>query len=181
MNNKKDNIKNTNKSLDTQEIKDEEEQVFTKTQMEECLKVQKEYLEGWQRTRAEMANERKRFDRILKDRQQNTLIEFITNLIPVFDSYYECIKSIKDLDTTLVKGIEGINQQYLFALKSIDGSILNPENETFDPRYHEAVTMEKVDTKEKDNCVLCTIRYGYIVNDRVIRPAQVVVGQYNAI
>ena len=166
------------------ERKDPQETRFeeAKEQLKECLGTQKEYLEGWQRARAETANERRRFQNMLILKQQDTLIAFVRELLPVFDSYYECAKSVRK-DTkneSLAQGLDGIHRQCLSALESVGGSVIDPTDAVFDPVRHEAVTTEKTD-KEKDNRVLRVLRHGYTINDRVIRPAQVVVGRGDAV
>ena len=80
---------------------------------------------------------------------------------------------------TLHKGIEMVEQKMLKALGSSGLEVLNPLDQTFDPTLHEAVATEPALSPEDDHTVAKVFQPGYRFNGQLLRPARVVVKQWN--
>lgn len=145
----------------------------------EALKAKSaEYLEGWQRSRAEFANYKRRVEKEQSDTYQNASARVITRFLDVNDDFDRAIKE-KPADPTdaeaLAKWAAGIEliQRKLHNLLEAEGvERLEAEGKPFDPQCHEAVTQEDSETHEAGQ-VIGVVRQGYKLGDRVIRPAMV--------
>ena len=80
---------------------------------------------------------------------------------------------------TLHKGIEMVEQKMLKAMTAAGLEIINPLDQTFDPTLHEAVTTEPALSREDDGTVGKVFQMGYRFNGQLLRPARVVVKQWN--
>ena len=80
---------------------------------------------------------------------------------------------------TLHKGIEMVEQKMLKAFSASGLEIINPLDQTFDPTIHEAVTTEPALSREDDGTVGKVFQMGYRFNGQLLRPARVVVKQWN--
>jgi molecular chaperone GrpE len=80
---------------------------------------------------------------------------------------------------TLHKGIEMVEQKMIKALNASGLEIINPIDQTFDPTQHEAVTTEPALSAEDDGTVGRVFQMGYRFNGQLLRPARVVVKQWN--
>lgn len=133
-----------------------------KEKLKESEAKAREYLDGWQRERAEIANARKRDEEAKKDFLKFANAGLIEELVPVLDSL------------NLSGGhAEAIYRQMLQVLKQHGLEEDNPLGEAFDPRRHEAIG-----TREgEENKILEVAQKGYILSGKIIRPAKVIIGQ----
>ena len=132
------------------------------------------------RTQAEMINFRKR-----KDEETARLLEYSNeaiakDLLPILDNFERAISMDDDnLDDEVSKFLEGfkiIHNGFKKVLTKYEIIEINPLNEEFDPNYHNAVmTDDKSDIA--DNIVTEVFQKGYMLKNRVIRPAMVKVNQ----
>ncbi len=126
-----------------------------------------------QRERADAMNVRRR-----SDEERAGLASFykalvISELLPVLDNFERAIKHVpKELKgNDYIKGVEGIVKQFEDALSKIGVKRIKTVGESFDPRLHEAVSMEDGDgTKE---IVSEELQAGYVLGDTVVRHAMV--------
>jgi molecular chaperone GrpE len=81
--------------------------------------------------------------------------------------------------TTIVQGVELVEKKMLKTLANAGLESLNPVNQTFDPKLHEAVTTEPALSPEDDHVVSRVFQVGYLFNGQLLRPARVVVKQWN--
>ena len=140
---------------------------------EEAAQWKNRYYEAY----ADMDNLRKKMDKdhqvMFKYRGQG----FLEALLPVFDNFYYCFK-FKPEDPTLAaycKGFEMIYNQMVQALESEGVKEIVPElNKKFDPSIMQAVDVEE---GEEDNLVTKVMNKGYMLKDRLVRPAMVVVSK----
>lgn len=95
----------------------------------------------------------------------------IEKLLPVLDNLENAQKHLKD------EGLEMVIKQFKDVLTSEGVEEIVSEGSPFDPNLHEATDIAQ---DEKDGIILKVIRKGYKINDKVIRPAQVVVGNNKA-
>jgi len=102
----------------------------------------------------------------------------VQNILPVLDNLERALSSTKtseDFDT-LAHGVELIYQEFMRVLGSLGVQKLDVEGKQFDPQFHEAVSVRNIPGLE-DNQIAEVIRTGYIINERVLRPAMVTVNK----
>lgn len=80
---------------------------------------------------------------------------------------------------TLHRGIELVEQKMLKALSAVGLEIIDPSDQSFDPNLHEAITTEPALSPEDDNTVGKVFQRGYRFGGQLLRPARVVVKQWN--
>jgi molecular chaperone GrpE len=80
---------------------------------------------------------------------------------------------------TVVQGVEMVERKLLKALQSAGLTIVSPENSSFNPELHEAVATEPAASAEDDHVVSRVFQPGYVFNGQLLRPARVVVKQWN--
>lgn len=131
-------------------------------------------------SKAELVNYRKRKDdeiiRMLKYCNE----DLIKEMLPIIDTFERAIKmDDENLEDEVSKFLEGFKMMYCnlisilekYGVKAIDGN-----NKPFDPTYHQAVMTEKKDGVEQ-GMILEVLQKGYLLKDKVIRPAMVKVSE----
>jgi molecular chaperone GrpE len=133
-----------------------------------------EYLEGWQRARADFANYKKRVDRDLKDSQSNATGSVLRNILPAIDDFERAMNHIPEglQDDPWVKGIGMILRKLNKVLEDYNVTVIDPTGEAFDPNRHEAIGTDDSDAVPSGH-VTVTMQKGYLLGDRVLRPALV--------
>lgn len=133
----------------------------------------KEYLDGWQRDRAEIANVRKRDEEARKEFAKFAVSAVLEDLLPVLDSFELSLPHGN-------KELEVIYKQLKQILKSHGLEESNPVGEAFDPRLHESVGSVTTDKPEDDHKILEVAQKGYILSGKIIRPAKVRIGEFSS-
>lgn len=157
-----------------------DEQPATDMSLEEQLDAAEakaaEYLEGWQRARAEFANARKRMDRDRAEARRNATIEVVSRLLPILDDFERALETVPDeiAGHTWFEGVALVHRKLRSILESVDIERIEALGQPFDPNLHEAVLQEESDEYES-GVVIKELQTGYRLNERVIRPAMVVV------
>lgn len=133
-----------------------------------------EYLDGWQRARAEFANYKKRVERDQAQAQQTASGAILKRYLPIVDDTERALKNRpQDGEGALwAQGIELVYRKMLTLLESEGVKPMQAEGAPFDPNLHEAVMMEDSDQYESGQ-VTAVLQQGYILGDRVLRPAMV--------
>ena len=140
-------------------------------QLEDAQKRAAENLAGWQRALAEFQNFRKRIDRDRLAEQAAMKGDVIRKVLPVLDDLERALLN-RPADDSWANGIELI-QRKLFSILEAEGvTRIEAEGSQFDPNFHEAVAQEPVDGAPSGQVVAVT-QQGYMLGDRVLRPAQV--------
>ncbi len=131
------------------------------------------------RTKAEVANLRKRQSRELENAHKFALERFVGELLPVLDSMELGLSHARDDDADLAKLIEG-NELTLKLIKDMLEKFnivqIDPEGKPFDPELHQAMSMQPNEDLPP-NTVVTVIQKGYTLNARLVRPAMVMVSQ----
>jgi len=137
-----------------------------------------EYLEGWQRARAEFANYKRRVEKEQSEAYQNAASRVIDRFVDVLDDFNRAEQD-KPADmsdaTALAKWAAGVSliQRKLQNILDAEGVERIPaEGLVFDPALHEAVTHEDSEEHEPGQ-IIGVVRQGYRMGDKVIRPALV--------
>jgi molecular chaperone GrpE len=81
--------------------------------------------------------------------------------------------------TTVVQGVEMVEKKMLKALGSAGLEVVDPVDQNFDPAMHEAIATEPAAAREDDHVVARVYQPGYIFGGQLLRPARVVVKQWN--
>lgn len=130
------------------------------------------------RARAELDNVRKRAQRDVEAAHKFGMERFIEVFVPVKDSLdlgYDASKTAKDIDT-LQEGIALTQQMFDSAFDKLGVQIVDPVGTRFDPARHQAMMTEPSSIVESGT-VLRVMQKGYLLHDRLIRPAMVVVAK----
>jgi len=138
-------------------------------------------LDDFQRAKADFVNMRKRDKENNEDFLKYAKEGVITDFLPVVDSF-EMAFANKDAwneaPENWRKGIEHIYNQLITTLSNHGIKEDNPLGEKFDPNIHEAISMIPVEKEDDDHKVIQVMQKGYKINDKIIRPARVIVGEF---
>jgi molecular chaperone GrpE len=133
------------------------------------------------RTLAEFDNYRRRTGREREDWRRQAQEELLREILPVLDNFDRALAAAPtpDADRAFRTGVELIHRNFLAALERVGVRPFVAVGESFDPTRHEAVgRVERHDVA--DHTVVSEALRGYLVQDRVLRPAQVVVAVHPA-
>ncbi|HKL12505.1 MAG TPA: nucleotide exchange factor GrpE [Halanaerobiales bacterium] len=142
-----------------------------KQQLTEVTEEKDEYLNKLKRLKADFVNYRNRAKKEKQQIEVKTKIEFINSLLPVIDNFERALKSV-DEDSEFLSGVKMIHKQLIDVLKKEGLEIIDTEGEEFDPAYHEAVMQVESEEVESGH-VVEEIQKGYMMEDKVVRPAMV--------
>jgi molecular chaperone GrpE len=151
-----------------------EEYENLKKELEETRSKANEYLDGWQRARAEFANYKKRVDRDQAQTYQVAAGNVVRRFLEVLDDLERALKNRPEEGEGAVwsEGIELIYRKLLNMLESEGVKPMEIENDFFDPNLHEAVASEE-NSEFESGQIIDVIRQGYVLGERVLRPAMV--------
>ena len=143
-------------------------------ELEEVRSKANEYLDGWQRARAEFANYKKRVDRDQAQTYQVAAGNIVRRFLDVLDDLERALKNRPENGDGAVWA-EGIELIYRKLLNMLEGEGVKPMevgNDFFDPNLHEAVVSEE-NSEYESGQIIEVIRQGYMLGDRILRPAMV--------
>lgn len=133
-----------------------------------------EYLDGWRRAQAEFANYKKRQRAEQQRTQELANASLIRKLLPVLDDLDRALATmpapLHQLSWT--EGILMVRRKLELILETEGVEPIETQGRLFDPHYHEAVTHEEMEGYE-DGEIIGEVQKGYVLGDRVIRPALV--------
>lgn len=136
--------------------------------------------ENWDqvlRVQAELENSRRRAQRDVENAHKFALEKFALELLPVKDSLEMGLDAASGEDANLDKLREGTEltlKMLANAMEKFGITEVNPVGEPFNPELHQAMTMME-SAEHEPNTVTAVMQKGYLLNDRLIRPAMVVV------
>ncbi len=142
-----------------------------KAQLAEAQAKSAENLDGWQRAVAEFQNFKKRLERDREADQITMKGDLIRRFLPILDDLERAMKG-RPAEDSWSDGIELIRRKLQSLLEAEGIKRIEAEGEAFDPNFHEAISTEPVDGMESGR-VVAVVQNGYMLGDRVIRPAQV--------
>ena len=141
--------------------------------------------ENWDqlvRSRAEMDNLRRRTERDLANAHKFALEKFAQELLPVIDSMEMGVAAATDENADVSKLREGTEmtlKMFETAIEKFGIKGVHPHGETFNPDHHQAMTMIDSPAHEP-NTIIDVMQKGYLLNERLVRPAMVVVASTNS-
>jgi molecular chaperone GrpE len=130
------------------------------------------------RLQAEMENLRRRTRREIEDERKYANLPLMRDLLPVLDNVGRALDAAnksKDVDT-LISGMTLIAQNLQATLGRHGSTMIEAENQEFDPNVHEAI-LQQPSADHPPNTVMMVTQPGYKLHDRVIRPSQVIVSR----
>jgi molecular chaperone GrpE len=139
--------------------------------LEEAEAKSAENMDGWQRTLADFQNYKKRVERDREIDQIAMKGDLIRKVLPVLDDLERALQN-RPPGNAWSSGIELIQRKLLSILEAEGVTRIEAEGKVFDPKFHEAIAQEPVDGAES-GCVIAVAQQGYMLGERVIRPAQV--------
>ncbi|SDW07774.1 nucleotide exchange factor GrpE [Marinobacter mobilis] len=134
------------------------------------------------RLQAEMQNVRRRAEQDVEKAHKFALEKFVKELLPVADSLEKAVESTQAQEAgdqvvaSIREGVEMTLGLLLGGLGKFKVEQVNPVGEPFDPQLHEAMSMVPAPDAEP-NSVVAVIQKGYTLNERLVRPAMVVVAK----
>lgn len=134
------------------------------------------------RSRAEMDNIRRRTERDLANAHKFALEKFAQELLPVIDSMEMGVAAAMDENADVSKLREGTEmtlKMFETAIEKFGIKGVHPHGETFNPEHHQAMTMIDSPAHEP-NTIIDVMQKGYLLNERLVRPAMVVVASTNS-
>jgi|SRR3989339_342586 len=144
-----------------------------KEKLKKCSKEKEEYLDGWQRSKAEMINYRRRQEEQMAEWLKMAQAGLIKDLLPILDTIEAGIRNwglgIKENKENY---LEKIKEQLLKILTSYGLEEIKTIGEKFNPEFHEAI--EQVESVEnEDEIIVEEVQKGYLLNGKVLRAAKI--------
>lgn len=149
-----------------------DEQSDLQSELEEIRSQAEEYLDGWQRARAEFANYKKRIQKEREDSRSFITAEIMSKFITVVDDFERALsdRPSDGASDAWAEGVDMIYRKLKTILESEGVEEYSPEGEIFDPNFHEAIGFEESDDHD-EGMIFQVIQPGYKIGERVIRPA----------
>jgi molecular chaperone GrpE len=148
--------------------------------LDEARSQSAEHYDQYIRARADMDNVRRRAQEDVSKAHKYAVEAFAESLVPVMDSLEMALKSDAPSIAVLKEGVEATLRQLSSAFEKNKLIELNPVGEKFDPNRHQAISTVPVAATQPPvaaNHVVSVLQKGYLINDRVLRPALVMVAQ----
>lgn len=146
-----------------------------KRQLEEAETKASEYKDSWMRSQAEFQNYKKRLERDNEMIKVDMKGDIIRKILPLLDDLERALHNRPE-DQPWVNGIELIVRKFHTILENEGVKRIEAEGVEFDPNFHEAISHEPNDEVESGH-VIAVVQNGYVLGERVIRPALVRVAQ----
>ena len=128
------------------------------------------------RLQAETDNFRKRLSREKDEFSQYANERLFKALIPIFDNFERALEDTSNDTKSLKEGLDMILKQFSSFLEKERVEPIKAIGEKFDPAIHEALTSEESE-EHAENIIISQFVKGYTINNRVLRPAQVVISK----
>jgi len=139
----------------------------------------KETHDRFLRVSAEFENYKKRAAREMDDFRKFANQSFVKAMLPVVDNLDRAIESSSNdehANTSVVEGVNMTLNEILKVFEQFGVRSFESLGKTFDPGFHQAV-MQEENEDHPDNTVLNELQKGYLIHDRLLRPAMVVVSK----
>lgn len=133
-----------------------------------------EYLANWQRAQADFVNYKRRTEQERLEFNNFANANLVLSILPVLDDMVRALEAVppKYRKHDWVEGVRLVERKFRTTLEGQGVKQINALGEVFDPNYHEALRQEN----GKEGIILEEIQKGYMLNDKLLRPSRVVVG-----
>ncbi len=159
----------------------DDQSVTEESEADDVSRQLDEQRDKYLRLAAEYDNYRKRSMRERQEAGSRAQAELAKQLIDALDDLARVahVDPAATETASVVRGVELVERKLLKALGAAGLEIVNPADQTFDPTLHEAVATVPALSKEDDHTVAQVYQPGYVFNGQLLRPARVVVKQWN--
>lgn len=151
-------------------------------ELKACQAERQTYLEGWQRAKADFVNARKTEERERTDFSKYAALRVVEDTLEVLDTFDHAFshkEAWEKVDKNWRIGVESIHSKLEEVLKRHGLSHIAPKTgDRFDPNLHQSVSAVETDTPELDDTIAQVLAKGYLIHEKIIRPAQVNVYHY---
>lgn len=134
-----------------------------------------EHHDAWLRAKAETENVRRRAQEDIAKASRYAIEKFAGELLAVRDSLEAALATETPSVDSLKEGSELTLKQLSAAFEKSGVSEINPLGQKFDPHRHQAISM--LESEQEPNTVITVLQKGYLIGDRVLRPALVIVAR----
>lgn len=134
-----------------------------------------EHHDAWLRAKAETDNVRRRAQEDIAKAAKFSVERFARELLAVKDSLEAALAAVDPSVESMKAGTELTLKQLVSAFEKSGLTEVNPVGEKFDPHFHQAISM--IDSEQDANTVVTVLQKGYLIADRVLRPALVIVSK----
>ena len=171
----------------SQDEKDKNAELLTHPSYEELMQKLDEadakaqdYWDRLLRLQAEKDNLVRRAERDVSNAHKYALEKFALDLLPIIDSLELCLTTVSDeMQANAKSVIEGVNltlKMFYSSMEKFGIKQINPVSQPFEAEYQQAISMQE-DATVKPGTVLSVLQKGYTLNERLLRPALVVVAK----
>jgi len=168
---------------DSEELKKDEsepevEEAKDTEDLEEALAAEKEraeeYLANWQRAQADFVNYKRRSEQERQEFNSYANANLVLGLLPVLDDLERALDAVppRYKKHDWVEGVRLVAHKFKTILEGQGVKPIKATGEAFDPNFHEALRQDK----GKEGVVIEEFQKGYMMHDKLLRPARVVVG-----
>ena len=147
--------------------------------LESARREAKDVYDRLLRVSAEFDNYKKRTSREMKSFRKYANENLVADLLPVVDNLERAIESTEgqsETESGILEGVKMTRREILKVLEKYGVSPIESVGQPFNPEYHEAVAQEP-SADHSENTVLREFHKGYLLHDRLVRPAMVVVSK----
>ncbi len=155
------------------EVRPEDKIAKMREELSACRKEKQEYMDGWQRAKADYVNALKRFETDAKTSELRGKVRAVETLLPAFDA----LERAKE-HSEIPDGFMAIAKQLESAFASLGLEEIGKIGEKFNPAIHDALGQDATDTLENDDTVTVVLEKGWRIGDDIIRPAKVRVSHF---
>lgn len=180
---KKNRVEETDENIvQNEELTDEVDEEVVEDINEESevdkLKKEIEVLKNeYARAYADAENTKKRLNAEAEQTRKYRIQSFAKEILPVIDNLERALQvEVNEADEGFKKGIEMTYNQLIAALKNEGVEVIDCLNKPFDPNFHQAIMQEKKEGVES-GIVIDVLQKGYVLKDRILRPAMVKVSE----
>ncbi|AZP90666.1 nucleotide exchange factor GrpE [Pediococcus acidilactici] len=157
--------------------KDSKQTTLGPAEIEKITAERDELSDKYIRAQAEIVNMRRR-----NEKEQASLLKYdgqklAKAILPALDNLERALTVEAEHSEQLLKGVEMVQKDLLKALKENNIAEIEADGQKFDPNLHQAVQTVPADDDHPADTVVKVFQKGYILKDRVLRPAMVVVAQ----
>ncbi|MSU55829.1 MAG: nucleotide exchange factor GrpE [Candidatus Taylorbacteria bacterium] len=171
--------------LDSDNAKDPAEMIKAlKEKLKVSQKERQEYLEGWQRTKADYANARKDEEKSRAEFTKFSKEGVIRDILPALDSFHIAFgnkEAWEKVDLNWRMGVQYIYSQLIGALENNGITLIEPKvGEPFDTQRHESIATVPTDKESENHTVADVVQKGYSLHGKIVQPAKVKLAEYTA-
>lgn len=170
--------------LDSDNAKDPAEIIKSlREKLKISQKERNEYLDGWQRAKADFINARKDDEKAMSQFVKFSNERIIQDIIPALDSFHSAFgnkASWEKVDLNWRMGVQYIYSQLLSAMEKSGVTLIEPRvGEPFDAKKHEGVATVPTQKKGENHTVAEVVQKGYTLHGKILQPAKIKLAEYH--